>query len=287
MHYKPGPKLKKFMDSVDLRYEFHPDSYEFPFLKWEDFCALGKDISKNGLKSPIELLKGVILDGRHRYLACLMFKVEPHFINLPESTRPLRHVKTQNLHRRHLTNGQKYNVALALLKEERIKAKKRQERTQFAGRDRNNQPIQKSSVVSNVVPTEENPKKGKALVIVAKDTEMDPKTLGKLEKIEKVAEANKEIKNDLVDVIYDKKSVEEVFRKISAPKKLIRRTNCDEFRAAPCPKCYEQLMACKLDLKAGKLILRKGCPDPCNKKNGDQEELQAKTRVKPSNLEVE
>jgi len=266
MHYKPGLKLQKFIDSVDLEYEFHPASYEFPFLKWEDFLALGNDILKNGLKSEIELLKDVIIDGRHRYLACAKFEVKPQFKILAEDTEPLSHVFSKNYHRRHLTNGQKYNFALALLKEERVKAKKRQKRSQFAGKDSNNRPIHKSSVETTLDTAEENHKKGKALVLTAKDTEIDPKTLGKLEKIEKIAKSNKQIKNDLKDIILDKKSVEEVYRKIAPPpKKLNRRTECDEFRAAPCPKCYEQLMACRLDLKAGKLVLRKECPDPCNK----------------------
>ncbi len=266
MRYKPGTRLRKFIDSIVLEYEFHPNSYLFPFLKWEDFYALGKDISKNGLKSPIELLKGEIIDGRHRYLACIMFKVKHKFIILPEDTKPLSHVFSQNFHRRHLTNGQKYNFALASLKEERIKAKERQKRTQFAGKDGNNQPIKKSSVGTTLDTTEKNSKKGKAIVLVAEDAEMDPKTLRKLEKIEKVAESNKEIQNDLIDILSDNKSVEGVYRKIAPPKKLNLRTDCDEFRAAPCPNCYEQLIACRLDLKAGKLILRKECPDPCNKK---------------------
>ncbi len=89
-----------------------------------------------------------------------MFKVEPQFKILPEDTEPLSHVFSKNFHRRQLTNGQKHNAALALYKEEKTKAKKRQQKTHFAGKDANNRPIRKSSVVSNGVPTEENSKKG-------------------------------------------------------------------------------------------------------------------------------
>ena len=232
-------------------------------MKWEDFCALGEDISKNGLKYPIDLLKGVIIDGRHRYLACIMFKVKPKFEILPEDTEPLQHVKTKNFHRRHLTNGQKYNLALELYKEEKIKAKKRQQKTQFAGKDANNRPIKKSSVGTPLDTTEKNGRKGKALVLAAKDSETDPKTLSKIVKIAEVAKKNKKIQEDLDDICEDKKTVEEVYRKIE-PKNLNRRKDCNFFRAAACPRCYERLMACKLELKAsGNLLIKKECPDPC------------------------
>ena len=162
-----------------------------------------------------------------------------------------------------MTNGQKYNAALALYKEEKTKAKKRQQKSHFAGKDANNQPIRKSSVVSNGVPTEENSKKGKALLIAAKEAEMDPKTLSKVIKIDEVAEKNKEIKKDLEDVCNDRKTVEEVYRKV-APVNLNRRKDCNFFRAAACPRCYERLMACKKELMAsGNLLIKKECPDPC------------------------
>lgn len=264
MHYKPGPKLQKFIDSVDLEYPFHPDTYLFPFLKWEDFLALGKDILKNGLKSKIELLKGEIIDGRHRYLACIKFEVVPEFKDLPEDTRPMSHVVTQNFHRRHLTIGQRCNLGLEILKEERIKAKKRKERTQFAGKDKNNKPIRKTSVVTKRGTTEEDVEKGKAHVIAAKKSGLDGKTLIKVEKINEVAKSDEKIQNELNDVSSDERSVEEVYRKV-APKKLNRREDCTFFRAAPCTKCFGQLMACKLDLVSGNLIIKKECPDPCLK----------------------
>ena len=82
---------------------------------------LADDIKANGQQEPIILHEGKILDGRNRYLACLLARVEPKtefFENLPEAhqTTPQRWVVSLNLHRRHLDDSQRAMVGAKLAK---------------------------------------------------------------------------------------------------------------------------------------------------------------------------
>src|SRR6516164_7782662 len=62
-------------------YKFHPLADLVPPMSGEEYEALVADIKKNGLLGVIVLHEGMILDGRHRYRACLEAGVEPHFVD--------------------------------------------------------------------------------------------------------------------------------------------------------------------------------------------------------------
>ncbi len=80
----------------------------------EEFSALIEDISKHGLRLPIMRWRGAIIDGIHRLLACLEAGVEPRFENLPDDVDPKAYVKSANLVRRHLTDGETVEAAVRL-----------------------------------------------------------------------------------------------------------------------------------------------------------------------------
>jgi hypothetical protein len=61
------------------RREFHYLANIFPMLAGDEAKALADDISEHGLREPITLLEGKILDGRNRYIACLDAGIEPRF----------------------------------------------------------------------------------------------------------------------------------------------------------------------------------------------------------------
>jgi ParB family chromosome partitioning protein len=61
--------------------EFHPLAELSPPMEKDTFEALVESIRQRGLKVPIVLLEGKILDGRHRYKACIEVEVEPQFIS--------------------------------------------------------------------------------------------------------------------------------------------------------------------------------------------------------------
>jgi hypothetical protein len=107
------------------KYRFHPACTVFPQLSDEELRELADDIATNGLRNPIVLWKGKILDGRNRYLACGMAGVEARFTEF-DGDDPIGWVVSQNLLRRHLTASQKAVVALDLLPLLEKEAKQRQ-----------------------------------------------------------------------------------------------------------------------------------------------------------------
>jgi hypothetical protein len=120
----------------------HPDAERFPLMKDTDpdaLCALGEDIEKNGLSSPIALWRArpdaqaQLLDGRNR-LDAIEAVIGPIVSILPyiavEGGRvagwakvletehvpdPLAFVLSANVHRRHLTAEQRQAILIELI----------------------------------------------------------------------------------------------------------------------------------------------------------------------------
>jgi FtsZ-binding cell division protein ZapB len=88
-----------------MKYELHPLCTLFPRVTGAEFDALVSDIKANGLRSPIVLHGGMVLDGGNRYRACLDAGVEPRFVEF-EGGSVVAFVLSANLHRRHLSAGQ-------------------------------------------------------------------------------------------------------------------------------------------------------------------------------------
>ena len=70
-------------------------------MKDDEFRDLVADIRKNGLLEPITMHAGKILDGRHRYRACLIAGVPLEFKNYTGNDAE-GFVISANAHRRHL-----------------------------------------------------------------------------------------------------------------------------------------------------------------------------------------
>jgi hypothetical protein len=91
--------------------EFHPLADVFPMMSDAELAKLADDIKANGLRQPITLdEEGRILDGRHRYRACKMAGVEPHFEDFAGGD-PLTFVVSLNVNRRHMNESQRAMVA--------------------------------------------------------------------------------------------------------------------------------------------------------------------------------
>lgn len=107
-HYpKPGAKL-----------DDHPVSQIFPMMGPEDRAELEKSIKEHGLREPVILLDGKVLDGRNRFEACRAIHVEPQFEFYDyrkHGASPTAYVMDRNLRRRHLTTGQKAAIAAEAL----------------------------------------------------------------------------------------------------------------------------------------------------------------------------
>lgn len=111
---------------------FHSISGIFPLLEGTEFDRFKTDIEENGLIEPIWLHpNGEIIDGRNRYRACLETGIEPRFRTWDGKGSLVGFVVSMNLHRRHLTSGQRAVCSLeaAEMLAEEI-AKQEQERKQ-------------------------------------------------------------------------------------------------------------------------------------------------------------
>lgn len=111
---------------VDSAIPFHPLADLFPLIEGADFDALCADIEANGLRQPIQLWRGAIIDGRNRYRA--ICRIAPESAVPGEDGRNLwfedvshihvrllpAHVISLNLHRRHLDTGQRAMIAAKL-----------------------------------------------------------------------------------------------------------------------------------------------------------------------------
>jgi hypothetical protein len=90
----------------------HPLSAAFPAMSAEDFQALKDDIEVNGQREPVMIFEGMVLDGWHRYRACTELGLKPQQFTFGDDD-PVAFVKSQNLHRRHLTASQRAAAVVA------------------------------------------------------------------------------------------------------------------------------------------------------------------------------
>jgi hypothetical protein len=107
--------------TMKTEYQTHPAADVFPMMSPAEFDALCKSIAKNGLNEPIVIVSDDdprIIDGRNRYAACKKTGVTPIFNTLDDAIGRkidgdieqliIEFVKIKNVHRRHLTEWEKY-----------------------------------------------------------------------------------------------------------------------------------------------------------------------------------
>lgn len=96
-----------------MSYELHPLCTFFPRMPDAEFEALREDIKANGLRQKIVLHDGMILDGSHRYRACIEAGIAPQFVDY-NGDNLLAYVRSVNLHRRHMTTGQQAVIVASM-----------------------------------------------------------------------------------------------------------------------------------------------------------------------------
>ena len=94
-------------ETSDGKYTLSVLALIFPPLSQAEFQAMVQSIRERGLQKPVILWRGQIIDGRHRYEACLQAGVEPHFQELPEDSNPFDRVLDENVARRHMNESQR------------------------------------------------------------------------------------------------------------------------------------------------------------------------------------
>lgn len=89
---------------------YHPLANLFPLMEGQDFADLVADIAAHGLREPVIVHEGQILDGRNRYRACEKAGVPVRLVPY-DGEDALRFVVSLNLRRRHMTEHQRAMVA--------------------------------------------------------------------------------------------------------------------------------------------------------------------------------
>jgi len=98
-----------------MMYNQHALSAVFPAMPENELAELAADISEHDLRAHITLYEGKILDGWHRYKACIQIRKQPRFVDYKGSD-PVAFVRSANWHRRHLTPSQRALVEVELNK---------------------------------------------------------------------------------------------------------------------------------------------------------------------------
>ena len=96
-----------------MNYQQHPLSAAFPAMSAHDLQTLTDDIEVNGQREPIVLFEGLVIDGWHRYQACVALGLASTSVDLGDDVDPAAYVKSRNLHRRHLTGSQRAAAVVA------------------------------------------------------------------------------------------------------------------------------------------------------------------------------
>jgi ParB-like chromosome segregation protein Spo0J len=159
-----------------------------PKMSNEEFAELKASIQAEGQHYPIVANEDLeILDGYHRFRACVELSIEPDFEvrKFEDKLREKKFVIEANLRRRHLTKFQLVELGVPLLEIEKALAKKRQAIGGKMGRN----------IQLGLAPDDAKPvfKKSKATAVVAKKVGVSTRTFERGKKIlEKASEEDKQ-----------------------------------------------------------------------------------------------
>lgn len=101
------------MNAPFAQIPYHPLADIFPLIEGAEFSALRDDIAAHGVREPIVLFEGAILDGRNRYRAAQAAGVDCPMTEY-RGDDAAAFVVSLNIHRRHLTESQRAMAASKL-----------------------------------------------------------------------------------------------------------------------------------------------------------------------------
>ena len=176
-----------------------------PKMSDEEFAELKASIQTEGQHYPIVANENLeILDGHHRFKACIELDIEPDFEvrKFEDKLLEKKFVIEANLRRRHLTKFQLVELGVPLLEIEKALAKKRQATGGKTGRN----------IQLGLAPDDAKPLlKSKATAAVAKKVGVSTRTFERGKKI--LEKASEEDKQKLRE---GKASITEVYREVVA-----------------------------------------------------------------------
>ena len=108
------------MSALALAMRATPDTWHeyanlFPMLSGDTLAMLSADIAEHGIREPVMLYQGKVLDGRNRCVAANYIGIDvPTREFAGDDAAALAFVISTNLHRRHLTESQRASIAARL-----------------------------------------------------------------------------------------------------------------------------------------------------------------------------
>jgi ParB-like chromosome segregation protein Spo0J len=215
-----------------------------PRMSEEEFAQLKASIQSEGQHYSIIANDDLeVLDGHHRYRACMELGIEPDFEvrHFEDKLLEKKFVIEANLRRRHLNNFQLVELAVPLLEIEKALAKKRRTVKSQALSD-------EDEVQLGLTPDEfKLPTNGEVTENVAKKVGVSTRTFEKGKKI--LQEASEEEKQKLRD---GKTSITRVYQEIVAPENadFEDSSNVEDRRAAMNKAALRALLKSLLEDKA-------------------------------------
>lgn len=183
-----------------------------PQMSEEEFVELKASIQSEGQHYPVIANEDLeVLDGHHRFRACIELGIEPDFEirHFEDKLHEKKFVIEANLRRRHLNNFQLVELAVPLLEIEKALAKQRQIKGGENGRN-----LQLGLASDDTEPEPEPKFKAKAAEVVAKKAGVSTRTFERGKKI--LEEGTEDEKQKLRD---GKASIAHVYNEITQPKK--------------------------------------------------------------------
>jgi DNA modification methylase len=106
--------------------EFHEVCSIFPMMSDEEFAGLKADIEAHGQREPVWTYRDKVIDGRNRLRACQELGREPLTKEWDGEGSLVEFVVSLNLHRRHLSSGQRAACGTEIEERLAVEAKARQ-----------------------------------------------------------------------------------------------------------------------------------------------------------------
>ena len=103
----------------------HPIADMFPMLRENELHDLAENIKSNGLRVPVLICDGQLIDGRNRLEACRRAGIHARAEILSPKTDITNMIVSLNIMRRQMTSSQRAALAVAILPELREKAEER------------------------------------------------------------------------------------------------------------------------------------------------------------------
>lgn len=202
----------------------HPAAELFPAMDADEYAALRQSIREHGQQEPIVMHEDMILDGRHRYRACLDEGRDPETTYwLGECGSPTAFVIAKNLHRRHLSAGQRAAIAVESLPMFEAEASERRRELGRVAAEKQHHPERVPQIVAE-------PKRAEAREDAARATSVNRQYVSDAKRIrEEAPEVFEQVRNGEITIPEAKREIQkrDVEEAVATVERAIEATDID------------------------------------------------------------